>query len=95
MLVGMAIADGKIERVNQPVTDWLYELYEHGFGDVTVADLLSMSSGSDYDETVTPSRNTSSSITPLNLSTASCGSGCRTHQARFSAINQAIMPCWR
>jgi CubicO group peptidase (beta-lactamase class C family) len=53
-LVGMAIADGYFEDVDQPITDFIPELAAKGFGDVTIHYLLTMMSGSDYQENDNP-----------------------------------------
>jgi Beta-lactamase len=42
-LVGMAIADEKIESVNQPVTSYLPELKGSGYEAASIQDLLEMS----------------------------------------------------
>jgi len=49
-LVGIAIREGKISSVNQPVTDFLPELADTGFRQVTLKDLLEMRSGIRFDE---------------------------------------------
>lgn len=53
-LIGMAIDDGLIASVDQPVTDFIPELTGAGFGEVTVRHLLTMMSGSDYVENDNP-----------------------------------------
>jgi CubicO group peptidase (beta-lactamase class C family) len=50
----MAIADGYFEDVDQPITDFIPELAAKGFGDVTIHYLLTMMSGSDYQENDNP-----------------------------------------
>jgi CubicO group peptidase (beta-lactamase class C family) len=47
-LVGLAIADGKIESVNQPVTRYLPELKGSGYQAASIQDLLEMSSGAKF-----------------------------------------------
>jgi CubicO group peptidase (beta-lactamase class C family) len=47
-LVGMAIADGKIESVNQPVIRYLPELKGSGYEAASIQDLLEMSSGAKF-----------------------------------------------
>ncbi|HSG18596.1 MAG TPA: serine hydrolase [Anaerolineae bacterium] len=49
-LVGMAIAEGHIEGVDEPVTDYLPELAERDarFQDITIRHLLLMAAGMDY-----------------------------------------------
>lgn len=51
-LIGLAIADGYIESVNDPITDYLPELAERdpAFAQITIRDLLMMSSGIRYEE---------------------------------------------
>ncbi|UCG22888.1 MAG: serine hydrolase, partial [Chloroflexota bacterium] len=51
-LVGLAIAEGHIEGVDDPVTDYLPELAERDarFEDITIRHLLSMAAGMDYQE---------------------------------------------
>lgn len=53
-LIGMAIEDGYIEHVDQPITDFIPELAEEGFDDVTFHQLLTMMSGSAYRENDNP-----------------------------------------
>ena len=52
-LIGAAIADGYIEGVDDPITDYLPELADRdpAFADITIDDLLHMSSGIRYVET--------------------------------------------
>lgn len=52
-LIGAAIADGFIQSVDDPITDYLPELAERdpAFADITIRDLLRMSSGIKYQET--------------------------------------------
>jgi CubicO group peptidase (beta-lactamase class C family) len=50
----MAIADGYLEGVDQPITDWVPELADEGLADVTIHDLLTMMSGSSYQENDNP-----------------------------------------
>ena len=50
-LVGIAIDEGFIKNVNQPVTDFLPELKDRNFKKVTIDDLLSMRSGIRFVET--------------------------------------------
>jgi CubicO group peptidase (beta-lactamase class C family) len=53
-LVGAAIQDGILDSVDQPVTDYVPELSQNGFGRVTIRHLLTMMSGSDYVENDNP-----------------------------------------
>jgi CubicO group peptidase (beta-lactamase class C family) len=52
-LVGIAIAEGKIQSVDDPITDYLPELAvrDPGFEKITIRNLLMMSSGLDYQDT--------------------------------------------
>jgi hypothetical protein len=52
-LIGAAIADGFIESVDDPITDYLPELAERdpAFANITIHDLLRMSSGIKYEKT--------------------------------------------
>lgn len=53
-LIGIAIAQGKIRSVNQPITDFLSKDYAAlltNKGGITIAHLLTMSSGISWDET--------------------------------------------
>ncbi len=49
-LVGMAIADGKIANVNQPVSEYVPELKGSGYDGVPIRDVLQMSSGVKFSE---------------------------------------------
>jgi len=51
-LIGIAISEGHIQSVNDPITDYLPELAERdpAFGNITIRDLLMMSSGIKYKE---------------------------------------------
>ncbi|WP_165390239.1 serine hydrolase [Thalassococcus sp. S3] len=51
MLFGAAIADGHIESVDMPVIAFLPELKGSGYEAASIADILTMSSGVDWDET--------------------------------------------
>lgn len=44
-LIGIAIAEGKIKSVRQPITDFIPEMASKGFGDVTIEHLLKHTSG--------------------------------------------------
>ena len=54
LLIGMAIEDGLIASVRQPVTDFIPELAPQGFSEVTIENLLQMTSGIDYTENDNP-----------------------------------------
>jgi CubicO group peptidase (beta-lactamase class C family) len=47
-MVGMAIADGKIENVNQPVIRYLPEFKGSGYEAASIQDLLEMSSAAKF-----------------------------------------------
>jgi CubicO group peptidase (beta-lactamase class C family) len=49
-LVGLAIADGKIESIDRPVTDYLPELKGSGYDGVPIKAILQMSSGVNFSE---------------------------------------------
>jgi CubicO group peptidase (beta-lactamase class C family) len=49
-LVGLALADGKIKTIDDPVTNYLPELKGSGYDGVPVRDLLEMSSGVKFSE---------------------------------------------
>lgn len=55
-LVGIAIEEGAIDSVDDPITDYLPELLgrDAAFGDITVRDLLDMTSGIRYEENGLP-----------------------------------------
>lgn len=53
-LIGLAIEDGYIDSVDQPVTDFIPELAEQGFAEVNIRHLLTMMSGSSYIENDNP-----------------------------------------
>ena len=54
ILIGIAIDDGHITSVDQPVTDFVPELHEGGFDSVSIKDLLQMKSSMDYEENDNP-----------------------------------------
>lgn len=54
ILIGAAIDDGLIKSVNDPVTDYVPELIDGGFGNVTIENLLNMQSNMDYFESDNP-----------------------------------------
>ena len=49
-LVGIALEEGSIESLDDPVARYVPELEESGYGDVPIRHLLTMSSGVDFDE---------------------------------------------
>lgn len=50
LLVGAAIKEGKIKSIEEPVADFIPEFKEGEKANVRIVDLLTMSSGSDWDE---------------------------------------------
>ena len=50
VLIGQAIEDGRIQSVNDPVVRYLPYLASGGYKDVTIKNLLQMSSGVKFDE---------------------------------------------
>jgi CubicO group peptidase (beta-lactamase class C family) len=50
ILIGIAIDDGLIKSVNEPITNYIPELKKNGFDKVTIEHLLQMTSGLDFDE---------------------------------------------
>ncbi|MGO1244469.1 serine hydrolase [Sphingobacterium sp. JB170] len=50
MLIGIAIDEGLIKSVNEPVTNYIPELRANGFEAVTIKHLLQMTSGLDFNE---------------------------------------------
>ncbi len=50
ILIGIAIDEGKILSVDEPVTKYIPELKANGFDKVTIKHLLQMTSGLDYNE---------------------------------------------
>lgn len=50
ILIGIAIEDGLIESVDEPVTNYVPELKKHGFDKVSIRHLLQMTSGIDFNE---------------------------------------------
>lgn len=53
-LIGLAIEDGYIKSLNEPIVHYLPELDRDGLGSVTIRNLLMMSSGIHYAETHMP-----------------------------------------
>lgn len=50
ILIGIAIDEGKIKSVNEPITNYIPELESQGFQKVTIEHLLQMTSGIDFNE---------------------------------------------
>lgn len=50
LLIGIAIDEGKITSVNEPIGNYLAEFKDDERGKITIKDLLTMSSGLDWDE---------------------------------------------
>src|SRR5690606_26622375 len=48
--VGIAISEGKIDSVNDPITKYLPALKGSGYNGIPIKHILQMSSGQDYDE---------------------------------------------
>lgn len=68
ILIGIAIDDGLIKSVNEPVTNYLPELQQNGFNKVTIEHLLQMTSGLDFDESyISPFSEASSYYYGTNL----------------------------
>ena len=61
-LIGMAVKDGKIKNLNDLVTDYLPQMRGTSYEGVTVGNLMTMSSGVDWNEDY---RDSSSSLTAL------------------------------
>lgn len=53
MLIGIAIDEGKIHSVDEPITRYIPELQANGFDAVTIKHLLQMTSGLDFNESYT------------------------------------------
>lgn len=49
-LIGIAIAEGKIKSIEQPITDYVPELFDTGYDKVRIKDILQMSSGVKFNE---------------------------------------------
>ena len=49
-LVGIAIAEGKISIVNDPITKYVPELIDSGYNNVPIKHILQMSSGVRFNE---------------------------------------------
>lgn len=49
-LIGMALGDGKIASLDDPITQYLPELSTSGYADVPIRHILQMSSGVDFNE---------------------------------------------
>jgi CubicO group peptidase (beta-lactamase class C family) len=50
MLIGIAVADGTIHSIDDPVTNYIPELKNSAYDGVTIRQALNMSSGADYHE---------------------------------------------
>ena len=53
ILVGIAVDEGKIKSIDEPITNYLPELKENGFEKVTISHLLNMTSGIYFNESYT------------------------------------------
>jgi CubicO group peptidase (beta-lactamase class C family) len=49
VLVGMAVADGSISSVNDPIIKYVPELKKSGYSNVTIRQALMMRSGCNWD----------------------------------------------
>jgi len=49
-LVGIAVEQGHIERIDEPITDYVPELAGSAYDSVSIKDILQMSSGASWDE---------------------------------------------
>ena len=68
ILIGIAIDDGLIKSVNEPITNYIPELKQSGFEKVTIEHLLQMTSGLDFNESyVSPFSEASSYYYGTNL----------------------------
>ncbi len=54
ILIGMAVDEGLIKSIDQPVSDYIPELKDNGFENVTLKSLLQMHSGIDYNDSDDP-----------------------------------------
>lgn len=80
MLVGIAIKEGKIKSVEQPVGDFLLEFREGAKAKIKIKDLLRMSSGLNWDE---------SYINPFSMTTESYyGSDLKKVIDRLEAVEE-------
>jgi CubicO group peptidase (beta-lactamase class C family) len=80
LLIGIAIEDGLIQSVEEPITNYIPELKANGFDKVSIEHLLQMTSGLDYNEgyynpfgdvaTFYYGRNLRKAITKMELETA-------------------------
>jgi hypothetical protein len=52
-LIGIAISEGKIKNVDEPITNYLPQLTSPGFEKIRIEDLLNMRSGIDFSENYT------------------------------------------
>jgi CubicO group peptidase (beta-lactamase class C family) len=50
LLIGIALDEGYIKSLDQKIYEYLPDLNKHGLQDISIADLLSMSSGLNWDE---------------------------------------------
>lgn len=53
ILVGIAIDEGRINSVDEPIINYVPELEKNGFGEVTIKQLLQMTSGMKFNESYT------------------------------------------
>ena len=50
MLIGIALADGHIRSLDDKISQYIPELKESGYGDVSIRNVMRMRSGVAYDE---------------------------------------------
>ena len=81
-LVGLALSDGKIKSLDDPVTQYLPELKGSGYDDVPIKDILQMSSG--VTDCQRCSHSESERADPSSVSSSIRGSEWRTIASRFA-----------
>lgn len=68
ILIGIAIDEGLIQSVDEPITNYIPELQKNGFDKVTIEHLLQMTSGLDFNESyISPFSDASSYYYGTNL----------------------------
>lgn len=66
-LVGIAIDEGKIPSVDEPMTTWYPEWADRGLGEVTLEDILHMAPGIEWNENYSPTATGTSDIIRMVL----------------------------
>ncbi len=61
-LIGIAVEEGKIPSLDEPMTTWYPEWADRGLGDVTLRDVLQMAPGLEWNENYDPGGGTSDII---------------------------------